>query len=135
MHTGDQRTLRQVLREAVRALRMSNRALEDVLGIGHGNLEKLLSGKLDLRVRHLTAFAELMKVPVEEIMAAGFPGSAAEATRHLDDWIGKPPAAGEARAAARLPPTLEEIRELLREEIRSEMARAGRGRRRDAAAE
>jgi len=79
-----------------------------------------------------------MKVPVEQLMAAGFPDSAAAATHHLDDWIGKRPAGGDGRAAAaaRVPATLEEIRELLREEIRSELAKQGvgtaRGRRRGA---
>src|SRR5215210_6310204 len=59
----DLKELRRLLRDAVESSRMYVRDIEAAMGVGHGNLERLLNGTLELRVRHLVAFARLLKIP------------------------------------------------------------------------
>ncbi len=125
----DLRTLRQLLREVVARLGRSNRELEDLLGIGHGNFGRLLDGTLELRVRHLLALAELMEVAPGDLLTLGSPETTQAATRRLQDVVawGRPD--GDGRAAEHrgaLPATVEELRDMLRAEIRRELARSGR---------
>jgi transcriptional regulator with XRE-family HTH domain len=127
MPQNDLRELRQLLGQVVQRLGRTSRELEERLEIGHGNLGKLLNGTIELRVRHLLAFAELLRVPVTELLAAGCPGSAAAATQHLTDWLPQVQGdgGGAAAAQARMPVTLAELTELLRREIGSELAKRG----------
>lgn len=48
---------------------------------GRGNLERLLNGTLELRVRHLLAFARLLSIPPAELLELGCP-QAAQAAQH-----------------------------------------------------
>jgi transcriptional regulator with XRE-family HTH domain len=79
--------LRQVLREAIGAQGRSNRKLEEDRGIGHGNVEKLLSGRAEVKVRHLAVLAELLDVPPGDFLALGLPEATAKAKRRLMDLI------------------------------------------------
>ena len=89
-------TLRQVIRDAVQASRKPARELERILGLGSGNLARLLDGSLDLRVRHLVALAELLDVPPADFLELGFPKARRANQPGLSDWIGAPrPAGGE----------------------------------------
>lgn len=124
MWQNDLRSMRRLLGDLVERLDRSHRELEDLLEIGHGNLHKLLDGKIELRVRHLLTFAELLQVAPSELLAVGCPESEAAATRRLSDWL---PALRspqpEPAAHPALPATREELMQLLRQEISREMAR------------
>jgi DNA-binding Xre family transcriptional regulator len=91
MAEKDLKQLRQVLREAVRASRMPAREMERALGIGHGNLYRLLDGQLDLRVRHLLELADLLGIPPNDFLEFGCPDAVSRAKRRLSDWVGQPP--------------------------------------------
>ena len=73
MSKKDLNTVRQVFRKAVEACHLPTRELERALGIGNGNLSRLLDGSLDLRIRHLLAFAELLEVPPHGLPRARLP--------------------------------------------------------------
>jgi hypothetical protein len=77
-------------------------------------------------VRHVLAFAGLLKVPPADFLAAGCPEATAAATHRLSDWIGPRQGADGGQAAQRavvLSP--EELAELVRREVRNELAKFG----------
>ena len=124
MIDDDLHTLRDLLREAISSLRLTNREAESAMGIAHGSLEGLLQGKLDLRVRHLLALAEILKVSPADFLALGCP-TAEDAARHdLVEWL-SPPARGRMKAAPT--PVSSDLADLVRKTIREELARARRG--------
>jgi hypothetical protein len=87
MRHNDVKTLRQVFREAITASRRRNRELEVILGLGRGNLQRLLDGTLEVRIRHLLEMAELLSVPPADFLAMGCPETAAMAKHRLTEWI------------------------------------------------
>ncbi|HEX9669239.1 MAG TPA: helix-turn-helix transcriptional regulator [Thermoanaerobaculia bacterium] len=122
MREVDERELRQVLREAVRLTGRSHRDLEEQLEIGHGNIQKLLTGRARVTVRHLLAFAELLDVPAAEFLALAYPEQAAAARRHLPDLLAPGLEPNERRAAsAALPASREELAEIVRAAVRAEL--------------
>jgi Cro/C1-type helix-turn-helix DNA-binding protein len=110
------KTLRQVLRQAARASHESTKDLETALGLGHGNLERLLDGSLELRVRHLVAMAKVLDVPPADFLELGLPEVHRSARHHLADWIGRPPlrAAAAEPAAAALPVSQDDLLQMIR---------------------
>lgn len=114
------KTLRQVLQDAVLASRRTNRELERILGLGSGNLARLLDGSLDVRVRHLVALAELLDVPPADFLELGFPDARRASQARLWDWIGGP------RPANSLPATREELSGMIREIVEEILARRDR---------
>jgi hypothetical protein len=120
MSDKDLLQLRQVLREAVYASSMPIREMERRLGIGHGNLYRMLDGSLDLRVRHLIALADLLGVPPTDFLEMGCPDAAQRAKRPLSDLIGAPTrkSAAEPTAASL---SLADLKELIRDAVREEM--------------
>ncbi len=121
MPQDDFGTLRQVLREAVRSTGLSHRKLEDRLGIGHGNMERLLAGQSLVKVWHLVVLARLLGVPPGDFLELGFPEATAGAGRRLAEVIAPPGRAGAAGATAQV--SVEQLAELVREAVRAEMAR------------
>jgi len=89
MSEQDLRQLRQVLRRAVRAAGLKNRELEHRLGIGSGNIYRMLDGTLDLRVRHLLELADLLEIPPSDLLELGCPDAVSRAKRRLGDVIGQ----------------------------------------------
>src|SRR6185295_17669627 len=87
MSEQDLRQLRQVLRRAVRAAGLKNRELEHRLGIGSGNIYRMLDGTLDLRVRHLLELADLLEIPPSDLLELGCPNAVSRAKRRLGDVI------------------------------------------------
>jgi len=83
----DLRQLRAVLRQAISACGMSGRHIETAMGLGHGNLERILDGRNDLRVRHILALAKLLKVPPQDFLELGVPQPEAGTKYRLHDWI------------------------------------------------
>jgi transcriptional regulator with XRE-family HTH domain len=114
--------LRRLLREAVEAARasMHTRDIEAALGVGHGNLERLLNGTLELRVRHLLGFARLLEIPPADFFELGCAKAAAAAQHRLLDWLG--PDRRRAQGSLRLPSNPEELAELIRSAVREELA-------------
>ena len=124
MREVDERALWQVLREAVKLTGRPHRDLEDELRIGHGNIQKLLDGRIRLTVRHLMAFAALLDVPAAELLAVAFPEQAASAHRHLPELLGSALGDDARRAAsAALPAGREELAEIVRAAVSAELDR------------
>ena len=121
MADQDLKELRRLLREAVESSRMYVRDIEAAMGVGHGNLERLLNGTLELRVRHLIAFARLLKIPPSELLELGCPEATRTAQRRLVDWLGPERSQGLA-GASRLPATPEELAEMIRTVVREELS-------------
>lgn len=138
MSDTDLRELRALLREAVAVLRRPTRQLERELGIGSGRLRDLLEGTLELRVYHLLAFARVLSIPPEELLAYSCAETRRTARYKLATWLpyldkNKPSEAeAEAKAAE-----AERLREMIRSVVREEMeqlspaAEKPRGRRKD----
>lgn len=123
MSTDDLRQLRAVLREAVRALRIPVREWERRLGVGHGNLDKLLDGSLELRVRHILAFARLLRVSPGELLDTGCPDLAQQAEHRVSDWVAS--ARPSHKPEPSTPPALsDEIVAAIREAVRQELTRS-----------
>jgi Cro/C1-type HTH DNA-binding domain len=120
MSDKDLLQLRQVLRGAVSAIRLPVREIERRLGIGSGNLYRVIDGSLDLRIRHLLALADLLGVPPTDFLEMGCPSSIQRATRRLSDWIG-------ASTLKSTPPppaatlSIEDLKDLIRNTVREEL--------------
>lgn len=121
----DLRSLRELLREAIAATRLSSREVEDALGIGHGKLERLLNGQMELRVRHILVLADILKVSPGDFFILGCPGAVEAAQHELVEWL-SPPARRRAAKAARSGNT-DDIAQLVRTTVREELARLRRG--------
>jgi hypothetical protein len=119
MSHKDLHHVRQVFRKAVEACNLPARELERALGIGSGNLYRLMDGSLDLRIRHLVAFAELLNVPPTDFLELGCPEAQKKATRRLTDWLepGLPPPAPLATSVSR-----EELAGMVREIVEDVLA-------------
>lgn len=85
----DLRQLRAVMRQAISASRLSARRIETAMGLGHGNLERILDGRNELRVRHLLALAKLLQIPPQDFLELGVPQEAGTKYR-LKNWIMPP---------------------------------------------
>ncbi len=83
----DLRQLRSLIREALGRSAQPTRSLEDELGIGHGNLAHLLSGQLELKVRHLLSISRLLGVPPHRLIELGCPEALAASTRDVTDLV------------------------------------------------
>jgi transcriptional regulator with XRE-family HTH domain len=119
MAQNDLDPLRSLLRQVLTATRIPIRELEGRLGLGHGNVERLLNGDLEMRVHHLLAIARLLEIPPGELLAAGCPGANANVKYHLDDWLTMHQPRQLAREA---PPAPAELVEIIRTAVREEVA-------------
>lgn len=110
----DLKTLHDLVRQVLDQTRMTKRSLEEEIGLAHGTLEQLLSGRQDLRVRHLLALARLLRVPPHQFLQVGCPEATAAADQDLAVWLGRP--SEPAKPAAPIPE--DQIRALVRDELR-----------------
>jgi transcriptional regulator with XRE-family HTH domain len=113
----DTRQILGLIRDALDRFPFTGRALEDELGIGHGNLSHLLSGRLELKLRHLLSIARVLGVPPHRLVELGCPESLRAATRDVTDLVALP--AGALRVGAL---TSEELEERIRAVVREELA-------------
>jgi hypothetical protein len=123
MSENDLRQLRAVLREAVRASRIPMRRWEEILGVGHGSLQRLLDGTMDLRLRHILGFARTLNVSPGDLLDTGCPEAAAQAKYRTADWIAAPtlqPPHRKSQEASEAP-TPGELAEVIRGIIREEL--------------
>lgn len=122
MSDKDLLQLRQVFQDAVRAIRLPVREIERRLGIGSGNLYRMIDGSLDLRIRHLIALADLLGVPPTDFLEMGCPNAMQRATGRLSDRIGasNPKGTSPPTAAAL---SVEDLKDLIRDTVREELDR------------
>lgn len=114
----DLRQLRAVLRQAISACGLSARNIETAMGLGHGNLERILDGRNDLRVRHVLAFAKLLKVPPQDFLELGVPQPEGGTKYRLHDWImPREMAPPHARAAKKTEGSADDVGKLVREAV------------------
>src|SRR5436305_1534981 len=88
--------------------RRSRRDLERALGLSHGYLGHLFSGRTELKVRHILMLAQ----------EVGF-----DPTALFNMALGREPAGAAAAAPAPPPLTEERVREIARETMREELMR------------
>jgi transcriptional regulator with XRE-family HTH domain len=127
MADKDLQQLRQVLREAVQASHRTVRELEAVLGLAHGNLTRLLDGRLEIKARHIVQLAVLLKVRPGDFFELGCPEANRAAEHRLADWVPEPRPARKPAAAASssASPSAEELSALVRNAVRQELAALG----------
>ena len=112
--SNDLRQLRGLIREALNQTGMTGRRLEEELEIGHGNLQHLLEGQLELRVRHLLTIARLLKIPPHQLLELGCPDAERTASYDLADVLGRklPQRAKESASLSE-----DRVRSIFREEL------------------
>lgn len=120
MSDQDLASLRDLLREAVAGSRLSGHEAEAVLGIGHGNLERLLNGTLELRIRHVLALARHLQVSPADFFALGCPEAVRAAQHDLTEWIAPPHRLQAGQAP--LPRTADDLVALIRSAVQQELA-------------
>lgn len=136
MSDTDLRELRALLRETVAVLRRPTRELERELGIGSGRLRDLLDGTLELRVYHLLAFARVLSVPPEDLLAYSCAETRRTARYRLANWLPYLDKNKQSNANAKTAES-DQLREVIRSVIREELEQLSpangklRGRRKD----
>jgi len=113
----DTRQILKLIQDALDRFPVTARALEDELGIGHGNLSHLLSGRLELKLRHLLSIAKVLGVPPHRFVELGCPLALRAATRDVTDLVGLPASAARIGAL-----TSAELEERIRAVVRKELA-------------
>jgi len=112
----DLRNLRSLIQEALGRSPLTTRSLEEELEIGHGNLTRLFSGQLELKVRHLLCISRLLGVPPHRLIELGCPDALAAATRDVTEIVQAPaPAPGIGQLS--LDALEERIRAIVRDEL------------------
>ena len=114
----DMKRLLDLMRVACAGWRGYKHDLEGAMEIGHGRLEELFNGHLELRVRHLVGLARLLKIPPSDFLRLAFADDEQTAPSRLEEWVGEP----QPPKARRKPQPLASehetrIRELIREEL------------------
>jgi len=124
MNDADLQSLRALLREAIAATRLTSREAEEALGMAHGSLEGVLSGKRELKVRHILALAAVLRVPPADFFVLGCPAAQGAAHHELVEWLSPL-----ARRAVKAVPDAKSgnLADLVRTTIRDELAQARRG--------
>jgi len=112
----DLKSLQETVRQALERTGLPKRRLEEELGVGHGTLEQLVSGRLEIKARHLLALARFLRVPPHQFLELGCPEAEGAADQDLGALLGLP-----VREASRPEPEPaapeERIRAIVREEL------------------
>lgn len=99
------------------------------MGLGSGNLARLLDGSLEIRVRHLVGLARILDIPPGDFLELAFPEMTQNAGHRLTDWIGprQPSYKPKTQAQAASQPKLDEnLKTLIQEAVREEIDRKER---------
>lgn len=112
----DLRQLRAVMRQAISASGVAVRHVEAAMGCGHGNVERILDGRVELRVRHVVGLARLLRVPPGDFLELGFPQPEGTAKYRLKDWI-MPAPFGPPNAAKKTNGASEDVAALVRDAV------------------
>ncbi len=122
MSEQELREIRAFLKEAIQASGKRTRVLERALGIGSGKLQSLFDGGLDLRVRHLLAIADVLNVPLGDLLAFTCREASANAKYRITDWLPHLRAREEGKP---LPKNLDQLKELIRTTVQEELEERG----------
>ena len=117
----DLRQLRAVMRQAISASRVAVREIEAAMGCGHGNLERILDGRNELRVRHILGLARLLRVPPQDFLELGIPQPEGGSKYSLRDWI-MPPEFGPPNAAKKTSAPANDVAALVRDAVQEALA-------------
>ena len=106
----------------------ASRAIEEAMGIGHGRIPQVLSGRLPLRASHLTRLARYLEIAPSELFVLGCPEAERAARRKIEEWIGLPAPrfAAEPKKGGISTELEERIRQIAREEIAAPEKRGSR---------
>jgi transcriptional regulator with XRE-family HTH domain len=122
MTKDDLDPLRLLIGRLAVAIGPGTRALEDAMGVGHGHVHQLISGRRLLRASHLIGLASFLEIHPAELFEAAYPEGRG-ARLKLAHWLGAPTPSA---AAEGITPDLEErMRIIAREEIAAARKRRG----------
>ncbi len=127
MTKDDLNPLRLLIGRLALAIGPGTRALEDAMGVGHGHVHQLISGRRLLRASHLVGLASYLEINPADLFEAAYPEGRG-ARLKLSHWLGAPtpPFAAEGAATGGITPALEErMRVIAREEIAAARKRRG----------
>ncbi len=128
MAKDDLRALRALIGRIASAVGPGSRSLEDSMGVGHGDVRQLVSGRRVLRASHLLGLASFLEINPAELFEAAYPEARTGARFKLAHWLGAPSPqfAAEGVAAGALAPEVEaRMRVIAREEIAAARKRRG----------
>lgn len=132
MRDKDLQNFRYLLGQLIRAERVPRRQVEGRLGVGHKNLEKLLDGTMEVRLRHILAAGEWLGVPPARLVELGCPETTRAAHRDVLDVLAPGRQAIEDAVARPRPASGEgggDLEALIEKVLRRELERLGIGRR------
>lgn len=113
--------LRRVLGDAVRSSRIPRREIERAMGLGNGSLARVLTGEMEIRVRHLLGLADLLGVPPGDFFDLAFSERSRSAPHRLSEWVGAGTPAGKLQPREEVPTTIAALKDLIREVLREEL--------------
>ncbi len=111
-----------VVKRAVDAAPGTKRDLETAMGIGHGRINDLFDGRLELRARHMTGLARYLKVPAADFFSVALAESEQVAPNRLAEWIDPNPPPPFQRKQAAPSGTADDMRTMIREEVTAALA-------------
>lgn len=125
MGSEESERLLSLLDESIRTSRRSKREIERTLGMGQGYLNSLFKGRIQLRVSHVFALAQVLGLePLSLFLQAAPPKNPERLLRQLGlDPEGKTPLAGALPMTGELAPGREGFERFIRAMVRDEMAR------------
>lgn len=123
MSDKDIKAVLEVVRRAVAVAPGTKHEVEQAMEIGHGRLDEIFNGQMELRVRHVNGLARYLKVPASDFFRLAHVEAERSAPHRLEDWIVHNPDPPSKRGAAAKPPDAD-LKEGLREMIRDEIAAA-----------
>ena len=122
MSDRDTNAVLAVVRRAVNAAPGNKRDLETAMGIGHGRINDLFDGRLELRARHMTGLARYLKVPASDFFRVALAEAERVAPNRLEEWIDPDPPPPFQRKEAARPAAADDLRRMIREEITAALA-------------
>ncbi|HYN20222.1 MAG TPA: hypothetical protein VE078_04620 [Thermoanaerobaculia bacterium] len=128
MRSEESERLLSLLDESIRTSRRSRREIERTLGFGQGYLSSLFKGRIQLRVSHVFALAQVLGLePLSLFVQAAPPKNPEKLLHQLGlDPEDKTPLAGALPMSGELAPGREGFEKFIRAMVRDEMTRISR---------
>ncbi len=120
MSDKDIKAVLDVVRRAVAAAPGTKHEVEQAMEIGHGRLDEIFNGQMELRVRHVNGLARYLQVPTSDFFRLAHAEAERSAQHRLEDWIvpsTDPPNKRRPDAPELDADLKESLREMMREEI------------------
>ncbi len=122
MSDKDTKAVLAVAQRAIEAAPGRKHDLEAAMGLGHGRLNDLVNGQLELRSRHLTGLARYLEVPASDFYRLALGDAEFAARRRLEEWIDPRAAPPFPRKDAESAASDDRLRALIREELAAALA-------------